>query len=499
MKRKHIFLIITDQQRYDTIAALGFAHMHTPNLDRLVREGTSFDNCFITAPSCVPSRASLFNGYYPHATGILRNGLNWQRTWVASLAGQGYHCVNIGKMHTIPYDAKAGFHERFVMENKDRYYEGRWFADEWDKALVARGQVKPSRERYRQLPDYGERLGAYEWSLPPESHADFFVGDTASWWLRTRPRPGKLFMQIGFLGPHPPYDPVPGYAQRYLDNPDLPVPDAHPADLEHLPAFLKAKREHDSRVDHDAVLWSLHPRAEQLRRLRAYYLANVTMIDEAIGKLLNVLQAQGYLDESLIIFTSDHGDNLGDHGLSQKWSMYDAVTRVPAIFWAPGEVLSQQREEGLCQLFDIGATVLDWAGAPHPPASQAAWPALGCPQRGLCRAGRRRRTDRRQPLQHGPRHPLQARAHPRKYRRPALRPAAGPTGDGQPLERRRTPGRPGQASTVASGLADAELGADHGPRGGRPLSPTCACRAVRGTAGASSLTEGRSLAEGVSR
>ena len=371
MKRKHIFLIITDQQRYDTIAALGFAHMHTPNLDRLVREGTSFDNCFITAPSCVPSRASLFNGYFPHATGILRNGLNWQRTWVASLAGQGYHCVNIGKMHTIPYDAKAGFHERFVMENKDRYYEGRWFADEWDKALVARGQVKPSRERYRQLPDYGERLGAYEWSLPPESHADFFVGDTASWWLRTRPRPGKLFMQIGFLGPHPPYDPVPGYAQRYLDNPDLPVPDAHPADLEHLPAFLKAKREHDSRVDHDAVLWSLHPRAEQLRRLRAYYLANVTMIDEAIGKLLNVLQAQGYLDESLIIFTSDHGDNLGDHGLSQKWSMYDAVTRVPAIFWAPGEVLSQQREEGLCQLFDIGATVLDWAGAPHPPASQA--------------------------------------------------------------------------------------------------------------------------------
>lgn len=371
MKRKHIFFIITDQQRYDTIAALGFAHMHTPNLDRLVREGTSFDNCFITAPSCVPSRASLFNGYYPHATGILRNGVRWQRTWIGSLAEQGYHCVNVGKMHTIPYDAKAGFHERFVMENKDRFYEGRWFADEWDKALVARAQIKPSRERYRLLPDYNERLGAFEWTLPPESHADFFVGDLATWWLQTRPKPEKLFMQIGFLGPHPPYDPVPSYAQRYLDNPDLPVPDPQPADLDQLPAFLKAKREHDSRIDHDAVLWSLHPKAEQLRRQRAYYLANVTMIDEAIGKLLKVLEDKGYLDEALIIFTSDHGDNLGDHGLSQKWSMYDTVTRVPAVFWAPGEVLPNRREDGLCQLFDIGATVLDWAGAPQPTASQA--------------------------------------------------------------------------------------------------------------------------------
>lgn len=371
MKRKHIFLIITDQQRYDTIAALGFPHMHTPNMDRLVREGTSFDNCFITAPSCVPSRASLFNGYYPHATGILRNGLHWQRTWVGSLAAAGYHCVNVGKMHTIPYDAKAGFHERFVMENKDRYYEGRWFADEWDKALVARGQIKPSRERYRALPDYRERLGAYEWTLPAESHADFFVGDQASWWLQTRPKPEALFMQIGFLGPHPPYDPVARYAERYLAHPDLPVPDPAPADLDDLPAFLKAKREHDSRVDHDAVLWQLQPTTAQLRRLRAYYLANVSMIDEALGKLLKVLDARGYLDESLIIFTSDHGDNLGDHGLSQKWSMYDTVTRVPALVWAPGEVPAGRREPGLCQLFDLGATVLDWAGVDLPPACQA--------------------------------------------------------------------------------------------------------------------------------
>jgi arylsulfatase A-like enzyme len=290
---------------------------------------------------------------------------------VSTLAEAGYHCVNVGKMHTIPYDAKAGFHERFVMENKDRYYEGRWFADEWDKALVARGQIKPSRERYREWPDYRERLGAYEWKLPKESHADFFVGGLASWWLETRPKPDALFMQIGFLGPHPPYDPLPSYAERYLDNPALPVPDPRAAEREDLPAFLRHKREHDSHEDHDAVLWQMNPTEAQLRRLRAYYCANVTMIDEALGELLEVLQRKGYLDDSLIVFTSDHGDNLGDHGLAQKWSMYDTVVRVPLIVWAPGEVPGGRREPGLCQLFDVGPTLLEWAGAPLPPACQA--------------------------------------------------------------------------------------------------------------------------------
>ena len=117
----NIILIITDQQRYDTIAELGFSHMETPNLDRLVREGTTFENCHITAPSCAPARASLFTGYYPHTTGIYKNADRWTKTWVSQLADTGYHCVNIGKMHTYPFETEAGFHERYVVENKDRY------------------------------------------------------------------------------------------------------------------------------------------------------------------------------------------------------------------------------------------------------------------------------------------------------------------------------------------------------------------------------------------
>ena len=100
--RPNIILIITDQQRYDTIGALGFPYADTPHLDRLIAEGTSFDNCHITGASCVPSRASLFNGYYPHTTGVLRNGNLWGRTWIEQLNASGYHCVNVGKCTRCP-------------------------------------------------------------------------------------------------------------------------------------------------------------------------------------------------------------------------------------------------------------------------------------------------------------------------------------------------------------------------------------------------------------
>jgi arylsulfatase len=146
--RPNIILIMTDQQRFDTIAALGAPHVTTPNLDRLVEDGVSFTQCHVTAPSCVPSRASLFTGYYPHTTGVLANGQAWQRTWVERLREAGYRCINVGKMHTIPYASDAGFHERYVVENKDRYLEGRWYFDEWDKALAAHGLVKQQREAF---------------------------------------------------------------------------------------------------------------------------------------------------------------------------------------------------------------------------------------------------------------------------------------------------------------------------------------------------------------
>lgn len=375
MSKPNIIMIITDQQRYDTIAELGFPFMETPHMDRLVREGVSFDNCFVPAPLCVPARASLFTGYYPHTTGVYGNGHQWTHSWVEQLAGAGYHCVNVGKMHSKPLDTPLGFHERYPVENKDRFWGGeRWFFDEWDKALAAQGLVKQQRVLYRQRPDYRERLGAFEWELPEQMHSDFFVGNMATWWLDTYPQTEPLFLEIGFPGPHPPYDPVARYTESYLEK-DLPILGLPEGDLEGQPPPFHKLRQRKVEMDNDSIAHSLNPTAEQMQRQRAYYLANVTMIDEKLGQILEALDRNGYLDNSVVIFTSDHGDCLTDHGHSQKGVMYDVATHVPAIVWSPGCFEGGQRISGLCSWMDLGPTVLEMAGC-EPPATMEAMSLL---------------------------------------------------------------------------------------------------------------------------
>ena len=399
--RPNIVFIITDQQRFDTVRALGFDYMETPNLDRLVREGVSFDRCYITAPSCVPSRCSLFQGYYPHTTGVYKNGDTWTESWVSDLARAGYRCVNVGKMHTVPLGTPAGFHERYIVENKDRFLEGRYYFDEWDKALRARGLVKQQRELYRQRDDYRERLGAFTWDLDEDMHSDVFVGEFAQWWLRTYPLDRPLFMEVGFPGPHPPYDPVPRWLDRYIDK-DLPLREYTSEEIAAQPEPLRALREHMMEVDHDSVVHLDAPAREQRHYQRACYLANVSMIDEQVGGIMDTLASQGLLDDTVVIFASDHGDSLGDHGHSQKWSMYEETVHVPAIVWmgervrtklgadtrsaAPtgtgsGAALGEptptgtfhpgSRIDALVSLFDLGPTILEIAGVSPPPDMEA--------------------------------------------------------------------------------------------------------------------------------
>ena len=361
-ERPHIIFIITDQQRFDTIRALGYDHIDTPNIDRLVGEGVTFTDCYITAPSCAPSRASLFTGYYPHTTGILKNADAWNHSWIEELREGGYRTINIGKMHSYPYHTPLGFEERYVVENKDRYMEERYYFDEWDKALWARGLVKQQREFYRQRPDYNESLGAFTWDLPADTHPDNFVGDMATHWIRTKPKDEErpVFLEIGFPGPHPPYEPTPEMAENSLRR-DLPLLPVTEAELDGQPAPYKAMRQHNVEVDHDSVVHMLEPSDEQRHRQRAYYMANVEMIDTKIGEILQALEDKGYLENSVIVFTSDHGDCLTDHGHSQKWSMYDTITRIPLIVSSPQRFAGDRRVKGLCQQMDIGPALLELA------------------------------------------------------------------------------------------------------------------------------------------
>ena len=366
----NIVFVITDQQRFDTIAALGYDHVDTPNLDRLVHEGTSFTRTYVSAPSCSPSRSSLFTGMYPHTLGVLRNEDLWRHSWVEMLAEAGYRCVNVGKMHTAPWETPLGFHERTVVENKDRDHPAvPFYHDQWDKALWNHGLRKPTRSVHREAGDYRERLGAFEWELPDELHSDNFVGAHARWWLDSYPGDEPFFLQVGFPGPHPPYDPISRHLDAYRDR-DVPLPVRTPEDLEHQPTALKELRQHHQENDHDSVVHLADPTAEQSRRQRRHYFANVTQIDEQIGLLMEGLDSRGVLDNTVIIFTSDHGDCLGDHGHSQKWTMYEPSVHVPAIVWGSG-IQQGQRVEALTAMMDLGPTVLELAGLTPPPWMEA--------------------------------------------------------------------------------------------------------------------------------
>lgn len=365
-KRPNIIFVITDQQRFDTIAAGGFPYMKTPTFDRMVREGTYFRKTYVTSPSCAPSRASLFTGVYPHTNGVFRNDEPWAFSWVQQLAESGYRCVNVGKMHTSPFEDSFGFHERHVVENKDRATARLpFFLDQWDKAIWTRGLEKPSRVTYRRREDYRSSLGAFVWPLPEDLHSDNFVPQLARMWVDSYSGQEPFFLQIGIPGPHPPYDPTQEYLDLYADA-DLPEPILSEEDIAAQPSALQKLREQHLAVDHDAVVHLAHPTKEQLRRQRQHYFANVSMIDAQMAKLIEAVERRGVLEDTIFIFTSDHGDSLNDHGHSQKWSMYEQSVRVPAIVWSPGRVVEGRMVDDLVSLFDFAPTILELAGLPVP-------------------------------------------------------------------------------------------------------------------------------------
>ena len=372
-RRPNIILIMTDQQRYDSLGCYGSEVAHTPNLDRLASEGVKFEQCYCTAPSCVPSRASFFNMQYPHQHRVFNNGSPWEHSWVEQFQAAGYHTVNVGKMHTVPIGAPCGFDQRFVVENKDRPLRldrphGNFY-DEWDKFLNNSGVRKPSRHSYRaEHPDYETALGAYEWPLEEKYHPDVFVGTMAEWFIEQRESETPLFLQVGFPGPHPPYDP-PAPVLKQFDDIDIPVPDVSEEELANQPPPHAAYREQMIEGNHDAVRWHERPTAEQLLRLRRHYAANVTLIDEQIGRTLDALERKGHLDNAIVLFTSDHGDCLGDHGHIQKWTMYDVITRVPMLLWAPGRLPAGRRSNRLLQQMDCAPLLFELAGLEAPKGS----------------------------------------------------------------------------------------------------------------------------------
>ena len=366
--RPNIILIITDQQRYDTIAALGFPYMDTPHLDRLVREGIAFSNCFrhgrlVRAGAGQPVHRLLS----PHHGGAQ------ERRRLAALLGRGPGRSRL-PLRQHRQDAHLALRDapglsRALCGGEQGPLPGRplLFRRVGQGPCRRTGWSSSSASYTGNGPTTGERLGAFEWKLPEHTHSDFFVGDLATWWFATTRRRNLCSCRSAFPALTRPMIPFPAMPSRTCKR-TCRCRNCRPGELEGQPAAQKELREHNTRIDHDSIVWLHEPTREQLHRQRAYYLANVTMIDEKVGQILQALEQQGYLENAVVIFTSDHGDCLGDHGHIEKWTMYDIITRVPCIVWAPGRFAGGRQPDALVQQIDLAPLIMELAGLPVPPS-----------------------------------------------------------------------------------------------------------------------------------
>lgn len=360
--RPHIVLISTDQQRADTLAALGHRHMITPNLDRLAGEGVAFTNAFACAATCMSSRCAFYTGHYPNTTGVMGfDAWTGRQNWVHRLRAAGYHCVNIGKTHI--HGANHGFHERIAdQRNKAQpdYTDVDTRSSDWANELRAAG-FEPPLNLYQTVPEYDRYLTALPWPLPEEWHYDTWMGRKAVEYIEQwDPAAGPRFLHIGFLGPHEPYDPCQRCLDLYVDR-DIPMPRFGPAARAGIPDELYAsRRNNDAAEPNISAIRTSFVNEDSVRRMRRHYCANITQIDEAIGCILAALKTRGLYENSLIIFTSDHGDHLLDHDLAYKGDLFDEVIKVPLIVKPAGKSRATVSDALVSQV-DVARYILEQA------------------------------------------------------------------------------------------------------------------------------------------
>ena len=365
-QQPNIILIMTDQQRWDTINAWGYDHMITPAQDRLAREGVSFRQAYCPGATCIASRAAIFTGMYPHNTGVYSfNDWGNHRNWVQDLAQHGYWCVNIGKMHFSPRDVDGGFHERVVVENPTsvNLAHGRK-DDDWGRYLTFHGIERPN-DRNQTDPEWATKLQGVPWHHEEKYHSDVFIGNAALNWIGNHRQKKPVFLQIGFTGPHEPWDPLRRHLDLYKDA-DIPKAVSRPNELDDKPKQQEALKRMFAGAGHESGIDMYLANDERVDRMRRHYYAKNTTVDEKLGEVLDALDEHGYLENSLVILCSDHGELLGDHSMAYKWLMYDPITHIPLIIRYPDQSRQGQQVEDLVSLMDLGPTILEAAGIEVP-------------------------------------------------------------------------------------------------------------------------------------
>ena len=345
--RPNILLLMADQWRADCLGAAGNPVIHTPNLDQLAASGTRFTNAYSATPTCTPARAGLLTGLAPWNHGMLRYaevGARYPVEMPRALRDAGYYTTAIGKLHYHPQRNLHGYHQALLdesgrVESVDFRSDYRsWF---WSQA--------PNLDPDATGLGWND-FDARPYALPERLHPTAWTGQTAAAWIESYQRPEPFFLKVSFARPHSPYDPPERFWRRYQDA-SLP-----PAAVGGWASRFASK----SGPEPDA--WHGDMGAAQVRRSRQGYYGSISFVDEQIGRIMESLTRRGLMDQTLIVFFSDHGDMMGDHHLWRKSYAYAGSARVPFLVRGPGVQRGGVMHE-MVELRDVLPTFLDAAGA----------------------------------------------------------------------------------------------------------------------------------------
>ena len=349
MSRPNILWYCTDQQRFDTIKALGNPYVDTPNIDKLVESGVAFTHTYCQSPICTPSRSSFLTGLYPARLHNTRNGNDtfpdYPPLITKLIADAGYRCGNIGKFHltssghrTEPRLDDGMTYWQFSHAPRDDWEEGHHYAD-W---------VREQGGDLDLMRDSPERV-------PPEYHQTTWATECALEFINAN-GPDPWLLCVNIYDPHPPFIPPKFYADMFVAE-DMPGPYYREEDLE----TQKRLAEIDFQGE------ALPPEVHDAKRMQAFYYAMIKQIDDQFQRLVDHLEATGQLENTVIIFTSDHGESLGDHGLLQKGCrFYEGLVRIPLILSWPGHFLQNVQRDALVELLDLTSTIVELAGLDQP-------------------------------------------------------------------------------------------------------------------------------------
>ncbi|UWR13438.1 sulfatase [Sulfitobacter mediterraneus] len=355
MKRPNILFMMPDQLRADFVGCYGAEFARTPRLDELAKSATMFERCLSPNPICVPARASMMTGQSSLESGILVND-RWLRpdrrscgidTWPELLSEAGYATYGVGKMHFTPWDASEGFQTRIIAEDK-RHID---LKDDYHEHLTAIGEQK---RHGRDMAGYHDNGGACISPLSPKDYVDAWCADQAIDLLKTHDPTQPFAMMIGFPSPHCPYDP-PAEIAALFDPQEMPAsfPATHASETLR-PWLVQNMKAPWADIDYSEFS------TEQIAKVRAHYVALIYMLDRAVGRILDTLVETGVDDDTLIVFSSDHGDFVGDFGLVCKNFFMDGAVRVPMILRVPGRAAARRTDT--VTLSDVYPTFLAAAG-----------------------------------------------------------------------------------------------------------------------------------------